>query len=78
MRQLADNLDESKVFTRVLISGRQEGQSRRHLLDGSRERKGDVMMKAVVRVMWTPEILESGKGREIDSPLELSERTHSC
>ena len=36
------------------------------------------MMKAVVGVMWTPEILESGKGKEIDSPLELSERTHSC
>ena len=58
--------------------GRQEGQSQRHLLGGSRERKGDVMMKAAVRVMWTHEILESGNSKDRDSPLESPERTHSC
>ena len=55
----------------------QEGQNQT-LLDGSRERKGDVMMKTVVRVMWTHEILGSGNGKDIDSPLESPERTRSC
>ena len=56
----------------------QEGQNQRQLLDGSRERKGDVMMKTMVRVMWTHEILGSGNGKDIDSPLESPERTRSC